>query len=117
MKEIICICCPKGCRLMVDEHNDYAVTGNNCVRGEEYGRKECIAPVRVVTSTVKVLQGELSRCPVKTKQPIPKGEILTIMDIINQIKITAPIHVGDVVVENIGQTGADLVATRTIQMK
>ncbi|MDO4206372.1 MAG: molybdopterin oxidoreductase, partial [Lachnospiraceae bacterium] len=28
MKELICICCPQGCHLMVDEENDYAVTGN-----------------------------------------------------------------------------------------
>ena len=29
MKELICIVCPKGCYLRVDEENGYAVTGNN----------------------------------------------------------------------------------------
>ena len=33
MKELICIVCPRGCRLTVDENNDYAVTGNSCKRG------------------------------------------------------------------------------------
>ena len=28
IKELICICCPKGCHLRVDTANDYAVTGN-----------------------------------------------------------------------------------------
>ena len=28
MKELICIVCPKGCHLRVDEDNGYAVTGN-----------------------------------------------------------------------------------------
>ena len=28
MKEVICICCPKGCHLSVDEENGYAVPGD-----------------------------------------------------------------------------------------
>ena len=31
MKEIICIVCPRGCHLQVDEHNGYQVSGNNFV--------------------------------------------------------------------------------------
>lgn len=37
MKELICIVCPKGCHLQVDEAHDYAVTGNSCPRGAENG--------------------------------------------------------------------------------
>ena len=33
IKELICICCPKGCHLRVDTANDYAVTGNACPNG------------------------------------------------------------------------------------
>ena len=54
MTNIICITCPKGCHLSVDENNDYAVTGNACPRGEIYGKNELKNPVRVVTSTVRV---------------------------------------------------------------
>ena len=38
MRELICITCPKGCHLKVDEENDYKVTGNGCPRGAIYGR-------------------------------------------------------------------------------
>ena len=38
MTNIICITCPKGCHLSVDEENGYAVTGNSCPRGAEYGK-------------------------------------------------------------------------------
>ena len=38
MKELICIVCPKGCHLKVDENNDYKVSGNACERGAEYGK-------------------------------------------------------------------------------
>ena len=54
MKELICIVCPRGCHLKVDEANDYAVTGNSCPRGAEYGRNECTHPTRVLTTTVKI---------------------------------------------------------------
>ncbi|MEG0664100.1 MAG: molybdopterin oxidoreductase, partial [Clostridia bacterium] len=30
MKKLICIVCPKGCHLNIDEKNDYKITGNNC---------------------------------------------------------------------------------------
>ena len=40
MTNVICIVCPKGCHLSVDEENDYAVTGFGCERGREYGKKE-----------------------------------------------------------------------------
>lgn len=38
-REIICICCPRGCHLQVDPENDYNVTGNACPNGAAYGRK------------------------------------------------------------------------------
>ena len=44
MRELTCIVCPKGCRLKVDEENNWAVTGNSCPRGAEYGKAECTAP-------------------------------------------------------------------------
>ena len=40
MTELICITCPKGCHLRVDEEKGFAVTGNSCPRGAEYGRNE-----------------------------------------------------------------------------
>ena len=55
MTNLICITCPKGCHLTVDEENDYKVTGNACPRGAEYGRNEMLHPVRVITP-VKVGQ-------------------------------------------------------------
>lgn len=54
MTSIICITCPKGCRLSVDEENGYKVTGNGCPRGEIYGKNELQHPVRVITSTVRI---------------------------------------------------------------
>ena len=54
MTEMICITCPKGCHLQVDENDGFRVTGNGCPRGAEYGKNELLHPVRVLTSTVRL---------------------------------------------------------------
>ena len=36
MKQLVCIGCPRGCRLTIDEKDgEYIVTGNTCPRGKE----------------------------------------------------------------------------------
>ncbi len=112
MKELICIVCPKGCHLKVDEEHDYTVTGNSCPRGAEYGKMELTHPTRVVTSTVRCVGGIHPRCPVKTDAAIPKSLLLAAMKALDGVELTAPVHVGDVVVENVCDTGANFVATR-----
>lgn len=114
MKELICIVCPKGCHLNVDETQNYAVTGNSCPRGEEYGRIELTHPTRVVTSTVRCTGGAHPRCPVKTSAPIPKALITQAVRCLDGVELTAPIHTGDIVVSNICNTGISFVATRDL---
>jgi len=74
-KELTCISCPIGCQLEVEMEDNQIlkITGNSCKRGEEYGRKECINPTRIVTSTVVVVGGILPVVSVKTELDIPKG--------------------------------------------
>ncbi len=57
MKDLICIVCPRGCHLKVDEENDYKVTGNRCQRGVLYAYSELTNPTRVLTSTVVLHSG------------------------------------------------------------
>ncbi|MBP3852999.1 MAG: DUF1667 domain-containing protein [Erysipelotrichaceae bacterium] len=114
MRELICIVCPKGCHLKVDEDNDYAVTGNSCPRGAEYGKKECTHPTRVITSTVKIAGASQARVSVKTSQDVPKELIFDIMKRMNELEVQAPVHRGDIVEANICQSGADLVITKDL---
>ena len=85
MKELICITCPKGCHLKVDEANDYAVSGNACPRGAIYGRNELLNPVRVVTSTVRLEGGPLPRLNVKTDKPLPKDKMFECMKLLDDV--------------------------------
>jgi len=112
MKNLICIVCPKGCHLQVDEEHGYAVTGNSCPRGAEYGKTELLHPTRVLTSTVRLEGGLHRRLPVKTSAPIPKELMFEAMNALNGVTLTAPVTVGQVVIANLLGTGVDVVATR-----
>jgi CxxC motif-containing protein len=113
MREIICIVCPRGCRLKIDD--ELKVTGNYCKRGETYGRNEITNPVRMVTSTVRIESMIIERLPVVTEKPIPKEKIFEVMSAINKVTIKAPIKIRDVVIKNVLNLGVDIIATRTIE--
>ena len=114
MTNLICITCPKGCHLTVDEENDYAVTGNSCPRGAEYARNELLHPVRMITSTVRVQGAAIPRLPVKTDKPLPKEKIFDCMQLINTLDVQAPVKVGQVLAANILGTDVNIVATKTL---
>lgn len=114
MKELICIVCPRGCHLKVDEQNGYAVTGNSCPRGAEYGKTELTHPTRVITSTVAVRGAMYARCPVKTSKPIPKELIFDAMKTLDGLVLDTPVQLGQVVVRDVCGTGADFVACRSL---
>ena len=114
MKELICIVCPRGCRLVVDEENDYATAGNACPRGEQYAREEVSRPVRMVTSTVPVRGGEIPRVSVKTAAAVPKEAVFAVMAQIHTLTLDAPVQAGQVLLPDIAAPGVPLVATKTV---
>lgn len=113
MANIVCIVCPKGCRLTVDE-TTFEVVGNNCPRGAAYGKAELTSPTRVITSTVKVEKGDICRCPVRTKGAIPKGKMFDVMSALRKVTLVSPVKIGDVVIPNVCDTGIDVIATRNV---
>lgn len=115
IKNIICVSCPMGCPVSV-EISDTAgkvlnVTGNTCPRGKAYAITECTAPVRMLTSTVKVRGGKTAMVPVKTSAPIPKGMMFDVMKEINKVEIDSPVKLGQVIIADVLGTGADIIAT------
>ena len=82
MKEFVCISYPMGCHLKVDDSNkdNIIVTGNTCNRGKIYGINEVTAPKRMVTSSVKVKNGNDLVVSVKTKEAIDKKLIFNVLD-------------------------------------
>ncbi len=86
------------------------VQGNTCPRGAEYAKSEATAPVRTVTSTVRALGGVRPVVAVKTVPDVPKGKIFAVMDAVRALEVKAPVHIGDILCENIADTGSNLVA-------
>ncbi len=118
--ELTCISCPLGCALRVetDEAGSViSVSGNTCKRGEEYGRREVAAPVRTVTSTVRVTGGKSPVVPVRTERDIPKEKIFDCMDAIRAARAKAPVKIGDVVIADAAGTGVDVIATKAVEEK
>lgn len=117
IRNLTCISCPMGCPITVEMEGEeiISVTGNTCKRGEVYARKEVTNPTRIVTSTVKVRGGAADMVSVKTKEDIPKGKIFECVRALKGVEIEAPVHIGDVVVQNAAGTGVDIVATKNVE--
>ncbi len=117
-KKLTCIGCPMGCPLTVVMNGEevVSVTGNTCKRGDIYARKEVTNPTRIVTSTVRVSGGSIDMVSVKTKEDIPKGRIFDCVKALKEVEVSAPVHIGDVILENVADTGVDIVATKNVQI-
>lgn len=115
-RELICVCCPMGCRITVqmDGKEVISVTGNSCPRGRSYAEQECIRPMRILTTTVRI-EGALHRVlPVITEQEIPLDLLLTAMTEIRSVRVSAPVSIGQVICENVAGTGVRLLASRSM---
>ena len=123
-RELTCIGCPLGCALTVtlDKNMDgvlevTSVVGNTCPKGELYAKKEVTNPTRIVTSTVRVVNGTSPMVNVKTESDIPKDKIFACVEALRGIEITAPVKIGDIVLENVADTGVNVISARNIMAK
>jgi CxxC motif-containing protein len=111
----LCIGCPLGCRLEVDEdsHGDIIeIRGSSCRKGDRYAVQEHTDPRRSVTTTVAITGGPLPRLPVKTDGEIPKDLVLAACEQLRRVRVQAPVEMGDIVVEDLLGTGCAVLATR-----
>lgn len=112
-QEIICTVCPMGCQITVEgrEGKIKAVSGNGCPRGEEYARNEFIRPMRLLTSVAKT-QGvaDMPLLAVRSDRAVPKDRLFACMEEIRRLCLTAPVHRGDVLIANVADTGANIIA-------
>jgi CxxC motif-containing protein len=116
-KEITCIVCPIGCKILVktDGSTCEIVEGNKCKQGIDYAKSEALDPQRVLTSSVLVENGDWPLVSVKTSIPIPKNKILDVLQKIKNKKVGAPIKSSQIIIKNVAETGADIIATKSIK--
>ncbi|QGU94025.1 DUF1667 domain-containing protein [Clostridium bovifaecis] len=115
-KELTCIGCPIGCMLDVslEDNKVVDVKGNTCLKGKTYAEKECTNPTRIVTSSVKVRNGEIDAVSVKTEADIPKSMIMKCVEELKGVTVEAPVNIGDVIVRNISGTKVNIIATKSV---
>lgn len=118
-KELTCIGCPMGCEIEVtlsDSGKITSVTGNTCRRGDIYARKEITAPMRIVTTTVKVTGStEGIKCvPCRTAYDIPKEKIFDVIDELKKVTVDCPVNIGDTILKDAAGTGVDVIATGNV---
>lgn len=118
-KELDCIVCPMSCHIEVEMDDDVIVSvkGNTCPRGDAFARSEMTCPMRMVTTTLRIHHALHPLLPVITSQNVSKDKIFDIMDVCKTLEVDAPVRGGDVLCRNIAGSGADLIASRTMEMK
>ncbi|MFW5780508.1 MAG: DUF1667 domain-containing protein [Bacillota bacterium] len=118
MKEIICIVCPNGCRMQISkEGKDIEVKGAKCPKGKEYAIAEMTDPRRSIASTVKTIFEDGRVLPVRTDGEVPKDKIFELMKMINKVVIKKRIKRGDIILQNVFDTGVNVIATSSMLQK
>jgi CxxC motif-containing protein len=110
MKHLICIVCPNGCHLEVDETN-LNVTGAKCARGLTFAHDEMTNPKRTVTSSVRTSLPGYPVVSVRTSGDFPKALIPQLMDLLRSVTVHAYLPSGSIVLENVLGTGVNIITT------
>lgn len=116
-----CTTCPSECLLTVYVERDgdgvarvTSVHGNRCPRGKRFAEQEVVFPMRILATTVVVEGGDERLVPVRTCSPIPRALHKDAMETIRELRVSAPVRMGDVIAANLLDTGVDLVASMDV---
>ena len=112
-RKLTCILCPRGCTLEVSgQPEDLSVSGNSCPKGKDYAISECLHPTRTVTALVRIANRENTMVSVKTETPVPKGKMMDVIAMLHQVRLEAPVKIGDVVLAD--AFGSRVIVTKDI---
>lgn len=112
-----CIVCPNGCEVEAEYEGTQvlSVSGNLCPKGKTYVVQELVDPRRTIATSVRLLGGALPLTSVRLTSPIPKDRIFDVMKEIDRQTLTAPVHIGQVVVKDILGLGSDVIVTKNVE--
>jgi CxxC motif-containing protein len=79
--------------------------------------QELEEPMRTLTTTIQIKGARWAMLPVRTDRPIPKRLLFKVIDELSDIELQAPVKLSDVIVVDIAGTGANMVATRSMNRK
>ena len=116
-KKFICIVCPAGCTIETecDDSGDLKISGNKCLRGAEYVKKELHSPERMVTAVVPSDSEELPFIPVRTDKTIPKKLVTCLLKAIYSMTATVPVRRGDCLIKDFESSGVNVIFSRSVK--
>lgn len=117
IREFTCIICPNGCTISAELDEQGTITrmeGFTCPRGAEYVRQELTDPRRTIATSVLITGGDLPLASVRLTKPIPKNRIFDVMTAINHCHLTAPVHIGEVVLHDVLGLDSDVIITKNV---
>ena len=116
MKSLICIRCPRGCQLEIDEPvtDPLVVRGNACRLGLDFARDEYADPRRFLCTAVKVINGTVPLVSVWTPAAIPKSLVLPLMEQLRSMVVEAPIDLDQAILVDALGTGVPVVASMAV---
>lgn len=119
--EFICVVCPNGCPIDAEfskttdgKSELISFSGNACPKGETWIKQEIESPMRTIATSVPVDGGDLLLASVRTNRPIPLDKVTAVMDEARRVRLTAPVHIGQVIISAPAGVDADIIATRNI---
>ena len=112
MKELVCIVCPNGCKLIIDGAGN--VQNAKCPRGVQFATEEMTCPKRSVSSTVATVFPDFPVLPVRTSEEIPKERIPELMEMLNSFRLDRRVQRGEVLISGLFGTSANLISTSSM---
>ena len=115
-KHFTCVTCPVGCEVDVEVQDSsiLSMKGNRCDKVKEFVLQELKEPMRVLTTTVRIEGAKYAMLPVRTDKTIPKRLFKQAIEMLADINLQAPVHMSDVIVKDVAGSGANIIATRTM---
>jgi CxxC motif-containing protein len=117
-KHFTCVTCPVGCEVDVEVQDSsiLSMKGNRCDKVKEFVLQELKEPMRVLTTTVRIEGAKYAMLPVRTDKTVPKRLFKQAIEMLADINLQAPVHMSDVIVKDVAGSGANIIATRTMDL-
>jgi len=86
------------------------------IRGRSYVENELKNPMRIVTSSVRVTGGNMPITSVRLTAPVPRNRMMDVIEELRKIRLTAPVSIGQIVIQDILGLGSDVIITKNIDI-
>ncbi len=107
--QLVCLSCPESCVLTVENGS---AAGGKCEKGKAFASNELEGSKRILTATVKTDKGLL---PVRSSIPIPIASMRNVVSMLNNVKVSPPVSLSQVILKDVSGTGADIISAAEIK--